>query len=51
MANFRYKASLEQLDKNEVHRLASLDFIKNVTPLFSYCIFVRMVFTSKIILI
>lgn len=36
MANFRYKASLEQLDysverrldKNEVHRLASLDFIK-----------------------
>ena len=35
-ANFRYKASLEQidfsidrgLDKNEVHRLAALDFVK-----------------------
>ena len=42
LANFRYKASLEQLDysvergleKNEVHRLASLDFIKEHKDLF-----------------
>jgi len=42
LANFRYKASLEQLDysvergldKNEVHRLASLDFIKERKDLF-----------------
>lgn len=41
-ANFRYKASLEQLDysvergldKNDVHRLASLDFIKERKDLF-----------------
>ncbi len=41
-ANFRYKASLEQLDysiergldKNQVHRLASLDFIKEHKDLF-----------------
>lgn len=41
-ANFRYKASVEQLDysvergldKNEVHRLASLDFIKEHKDLF-----------------
>ena len=41
-ANFRYKASLEQLDysidrgldKNKVHRLASLDFIKEHKDLF-----------------
>lgn len=42
LASFRYKASLEQLDysvergleKNEVHRLASLDFIKEHKDLF-----------------
>lgn len=42
LANFRYKASLEQmdysvergLDKNEVHRLASLDFIREHKDLF-----------------
>jgi DNA replication protein DnaC len=42
MAGFRYKASLKQmdypvergLDKNEVHRLASLDFIKEHKDLF-----------------
>lgn len=42
LANFRYKASLEQLDysvergldKNEVHRLASLEFIKERKDLF-----------------
>ena len=41
-ANFRYKASLEQLDytiergldKNQVHRLASLDFINEYKDLF-----------------
>jgi len=41
-ANFRYKASLEQidysvergLDKNQVHRLASLDFLKEHKDLF-----------------
>lgn len=41
-ANFRYKASLEQidfsidrgLDKNQVHRLAALDFIKEHKDLF-----------------
>lgn len=42
LANFRYKASLEQLDysiergldKNQVHRLAALDFIKERKDLF-----------------
>jgi len=42
IANFRYKASLEQidysiergLDKNQVHRLAGLDFIKEHKDLF-----------------
>lgn len=41
-ANFRYKASLEQidfsidrgLDKNEVHRLAALDFVKEHKDVF-----------------